>query len=240
MRAFLQANKKISDKLGKHLSRNKDLYLLHEQAISACSGTGLDIGAGRHGRSNGCIAADLSAEELRNNPSALRLCMDASTRWPFPVGSLDFIASRWTIEHLPKTEAFFREAAAALKPGGRFIHLVACRYSLIGVLNLVLPHSISLRLLRTFFPESKDVCGFEAHYDQCWPSAMRRLCEKYGLEVERIELNYMQAWYFSFFVPLFLLCLFFDWLRRLLRLENTCHCVLLMARKQPSVTLPPI
>lgn len=242
LRAFLKVNKELSGKLGKYLSKNKDLYLLHDMETAACRGVGLDVGAGRRARSNGCIASDLSTDELQYNPSASRVCLDASASWPFQPESLDFVTSRWTLEHLPKTETFFLEASTALRVNGRFVHLLACRYSLIATLGRLLPHSVSHWLLRRFFPESKDICGFEAHYDLCWPDALRRLCQEHRLAVERIELNYMQAWYFSFFVPLFLLCLGFDWSRRLLHMENTCHCLLLVARKVGSrgpISVPP-
>jgi SAM-dependent methyltransferase len=237
MRAFIEANKRLSDKLGKLFSRNQDLYRLYEEEVAACPGFGLEIGAGRHARPKNCIAADLSAGELRHNESGPRLCMDATSPWPFTEKSLDFVSSRWLLEHVPNTRAFVREAAATLTPGGRFVHLLACRYSMIASMNRLLPHSVSLRLLQQFFPESGEVCGFEAHYDLCWPGALRRLCEEHGLEVERIDIVYAQAWYFSFFVPFFLLCLAFDWARRLLHLENTCHCFLLVASRR--VSCPP-
>ena len=202
----------------------------------------VDVGGGKRSRfmrratdSVKVLALDVSAEELRDNDDVdAKVVADAVQSLPFRQGGVDLIVSSSVLEHLPGTEAFIQHASAALRAGGYFIHLFPCRYAPFALLNQLLPHRSARKILQFFRPGSEGRLGFRAFYDQCYPSAMRRLLNEAGFDEVDIHVAYYQSSYFAFFLPLFVLSVLYELCVYALGVQDLCAYALVVARKAPS------
>ncbi len=80
------------------------------------------------------VAVDISAEELALNEHANEIVVaDVSRELPLRSGSADLIVSRAVLEHVPDVAAAATNMVAALKPGGKTLHFLPCRYSLFAI-----------------------------------------------------------------------------------------------------------
>jgi ubiquinone/menaquinone biosynthesis C-methylase UbiE len=102
-------------------------------AVSECSGTYVDVGAGDGGQIRSAldqgflrafsrvVAADISEERVARirelMPEIEAVVADAQAL-PFADGSIDFVYSSQVIEHVPDDAAMAREIRRVLKPGG--------------------------------------------------------------------------------------------------------------------------
>lgn len=152
------------------------------------------------------VGLDISDEELVAAPrgSYDQAIVADLTRFVGP-GDGDLVICQATLEHVPDTDGALRAIASCLKPGGRAAIFAPSRNALFARLNLVLPERVKKKILFSLFPEKATGHeGFQAYYDRCTPSLIRKTAERYGLEVESQHF-YWKSSYFSFFTPLYVL-----------------------------------
>lgn len=201
----------------------------------------VDVGGGRSclfaasrpkGTATRIVAVDVAAEELALNDDVDEtIVADASAGLPFPDESVDLIASRVTLEHLPDVGGFVRETARVLRPGGWCVHLFAGRNAPYALVNRALPPALSSRLIHLLVPGSEGVLGFRAYYDRCAPLAIEQVLRSTGFGNVTVEVGYEQAFYFDFFLPLYVLAALYDAAVRTLGLRELGSLVLVSAQK---------
>lgn len=217
----------------RYLDRVTTLMTEHQPAVV------VDVGGGRaclfaDARPDGTriVAVDAAADELALNRDVDETVeADASAGLPFPDESVDLLVSRVTLEHLPDVRRFVRETERVLKPGGWCVHLFAGRNAPYALVNRVLPPGVSGRLIHLLVPGSEGVLGFRAYYDRCSPRSIERLLRGSGFEEVTLEVGYEQAFYFDFFLPLYVLAAIYDAAVRRLGLQELGSLVLVSARK---------
>lgn len=228
LNCFIRCNRAICNKIEnllplqfkKHLFTSYK-YLVAQLIDQTNNATVLDIGGGKEcpylpfTRSAGkqrIISMDIAENELRqNNEVSLKVVADAAgVALPFLTASADIITSRSVLEHVYDNSAFLRNCRRVLRPGGYLISAFPCRFSPFAILNKLLPDHIARGLLYLFHPEWRDECGFKVFYDQCSYREMCELLERNGFEITHFELRYYQAIYYDFFVPFYLIMLFYD------------------------------
>ena len=201
----------------------------------------VDVGGGRSclfadrrpaGAEMRIVAVDVSAEELALNRDADEtIVADASEGLPFADESVDLIVSRVTLEHLPDVGSFVRDTARVLTPGGWCVHLFAGRKAPYALANRSLPPAVASRLIHLLVPGSEGVLGFRAYYDKCSPGGVERLLRESGFENVGVEVGYEQAFYFDFFLPLYVVAALYDAAVRRLGLRELGSLILVSAQK---------
>src|SRR5918995_287962 len=176
---FILTNKRASRRIHRHLPHAQSN--LHAEYVGTVAehverlppgAIVVDVGGGRKcefarfrkaGSGVLIVAVDVSNEELAHNTDVdEKLVADITKRLPFDDAEVDMIVSRSVIEHLRDSEAFAREAARVLKPGGHFISVLPSRFAPFSIANQLLPRRLSRYLLRMLIPGSEGRLGFPA------------------------------------------------------------------------------
>ncbi len=178
------------------------------------------------------IGVDIDPAELALNPMLDQaIGADICDTLGVPDSSVDLVLCRAVVEHLHDTPAFLRNVRAALRPGGRAAFVFANKWSPPMMLNRILPHRLSEKLLRALVPGTEGYGGFRAYYDKCSHSAFRRELERLGLEIEYGYVSYYSSSYFQFFLPLHFLSIVLDILRQSLSIRNLGSMNLFVVRR---------
>jgi len=181
------------------------------------------------------IAVDLSEAELsENHQVAETRIADVTRHLPFDDGEVDLLTSSSVLEHLHDVRGFLDEAARVVKPGGAMIHLLPSRYASFAILNRALPERLKRRLLFSLFPDTEGFCGFPAHYDRCYYTAIVRECEQRGFRLASVSVGYYgSSDYYSVFFPVFLLSLIWEMFAWALRLRDLGAQLVVEAHRLP-------
>ena len=110
---------------------------------------------------------------------------------PFADESFNLIHCRWVLEHLRDPLATLREFARALKPGGRLLALTP---------NVFHCATIVARLTPQWFHRwwyGGDGEPFPTYHKANSPRVLRRLCQRAGLHIQRLELTEGPPRYFD-------------------------------------------
>jgi SAM-dependent methyltransferase len=203
--------------------------------------TVVDVGGGRNcsfaknlndDRDFRVVAVDISPEELAANTSADETRVgDVSERLPFLDGEVDLVVSRTLLEHVTSVDRAAEEMARVLRPGGRSIHLLPCRYALFAVAARVLPFALAKRVLHTLLPESRGVVEFEVFYDRGHPVALERAFRGAGFAKVDVQCTWDQSGYFHPFFPAFLIVLAYQRLAEALGLRVLASYVVIRATR---------
>jgi SAM-dependent methyltransferase len=178
------------------------------------------------------IGIDIDADELALNPSLDEAHVgDVCDNLFVPDNTVDLILCRAVVEHLHDTEAFLRNAQAALRPGGKAVFVFAGKWAPAMVLNRIIPAGLAVRLLNALVPGAREYQGFKAYYDKCTHSEFKRALERSGFEIEMAYGSYYQSSYYQFFLPLHFLSIVLDHLRQLIGLRDLASTILFVARK---------
>ena len=201
----------------------------------------VDVGGGRHcsfahqlrpDREAHVVAVDISPEELAANTSVDETRVaDVVEQLPFADGEVDLVVSRTLLEHVQSVERAACEMARVLRPGGRSIHLVPCRYSLFAIGARLLPFALLKRTLQTLLPETRGVIEFDVVYDRGHPSALK---DAFHLaDFARVDLEYTwdQSGYFHWFFPAFVLVLAYQRAVEILNLTVLASYVVIRAER---------
>ncbi len=181
------------------------------------------------------IALDCSEEQLRRNHHLdNRMVSDAAMDGlPVRDQSADLVVSRSVVEHIRDNEAFFKNCARALRPGGAMIHTFPGRFAPFALLNQILPNWLVRRLIPYFLPEwiEDGNYGFVAFYDHCYYAAIRQLIRQNGFQNPRYIMTYYQSMYFTSFFPLFCLMLIYDLILWRCGFRNLASGILVVAER---------
>jgi ubiquinone/menaquinone biosynthesis C-methylase UbiE len=205
----------------------------------------VDAGAGKESRfvrgrsaASGAkvVGVDVSADELALNRDVdEKLVVDVAATLPFDDASVDVVTSNALLEHLPDVEGFIAHSARVLRPGGRWLHLFTSKFAPFAIVNQLLPHSVSERVLDLLLPHQRHdgTIGFRAYYDSCYASALRKLLERHGFDVVAVHPSYSQSYYFNFLIPLFLVSAGYEAVVARLDATNLAAYLLVDARRRP-------
>ncbi|MBX7259232.1 MAG: class I SAM-dependent methyltransferase [Candidatus Hydrogenedentes bacterium] len=201
----------------------------------------IDVGGGRssrltsildHEELRSVISLDVSLEELRLNFGVRKRCVaDMSRAIPMSDNSIAMMVSRSVVEHMMDVNHFLEESYRVMEPGGVCIHFFPSSNSPFALVNRALPNSLTKKLIHAIYEESKGICGFPAHYDQCTYSKFRRAAVNKGFEIEEVFCGYHQSHYFGFFLPAFVLFAFYDWLIYSTDQRALCAYLIFVMRK---------
>jgi ubiquinone/menaquinone biosynthesis C-methylase UbiE len=204
--------------------------------------TVVDVGGGRRchyadrrspGSTVRIVAVDISEAELTDNLDvAEKIVADVTEALPFPESSVGLVTSRALLEHLRDSEAFVRNCARVLKPGGHLLTLFSSKFAPYALANQLLPDTVSRFLLHALIPDSRGRLGFPAYYDRTYYSKFREMLERQGLDVVAVKVSYYQSPYFEFFTPLFALSALYELCIYRLKLRNLAATVVVLARKR--------
>ena len=247
LRAFFKGNRRLSHRVGERTPNAAGhTYRHYAPAVwSKLDGAVpwvLDVGGGAQciwakqrprAWRGAIVAADIAPEELaRNEDTAWRVVLDGCGAFPFDGNTVPLITTQSVLEHLPEVEAFVRESARVLVPGGYSVHWVPSRYAPFARINALLPNAIARRLLFFTDPGKRGICGFPVVYDHCTPAEMQALFERHGFDVEEVRPSWYQSPYFAFFFPAFLVSLAYEYLLLRLNARPLCAHFLIVARKR--------
>ena len=144
-------------------------------------------------------------------------------------GKYDLVFSRTLLEHVADPRAAIANLASVLVPGGIMAHVVPCRNAPFAIINRNLGNHRARRLLFAIFPEKEKNSGFLAHYRECTPARLSRICRENGLEVVK-AIPYYNSDYTSFFAPLYTVEMLRQVLMCTLRMENFAESFSIVAR----------
>lgn len=111
----------------------------------------------------------------------------------------DLIVSYQVFEHVDPLDVALQNIASYLRPGGTLIALFSGRYSPMALINRAMSLRLARRVNQTLVQRDPETM-FEANYDRCYASAIRRLTVDWS-SVE-IEPRWEAASYFDFSRPL--------------------------------------
>lgn len=198
----------------------------------------VDVGGGRLTpfakklkKNHKLIVLDADKNELKLNKDADKKNIVQDNLIPLKENSADLVVSRYTLEHLNNPEIFIKNSFKILKRGGCSIHLFSCKYAPFSIINQLLPNKLSQLLLNKFVPNSKHIRGYKTYYKYCYYSKIIDVFKKNGFEITNIYLSYYQSRYFSFFPPLYLLSIFYEFIIYSLKLKNLSAYVLITVKK---------
>jgi len=129
-------------------------------------------------------------------------------------GKYDLILSAYLLEHVPDNGRSFKSMYDALEPGSWMHHYIpGANHPYSWVLRLVGPR-LQKVLIRNLRPAAVGHTGYPTFFSYCTVAKVRKLCDRTGFSEVAIEPYYSAAQYFSFFLPFYVLIVFF---------ENTCR-----------------
>lgn len=217
VRTLIEHNRRISKRIDaavRPLGRRDGNYLFVTKTLPSLLRTGqtaLDVGGGKNPgislEQKAQLALrveglDASADELRRAPpgayDATIVC-DVSQARLAP--KYDFIFSCAVLEHVRGVRAAIAALASALVPGGTMAHFIPNAFAPFAVANRVLGVDRARQVLFSAFPAARQLQGFAAYYDNCWPSRVSQICEENGLEVVSLEPHFCSG-YMHFLWPL--------------------------------------
>jgi ubiquinone/menaquinone biosynthesis C-methylase UbiE len=229
---FFELNSRLSSRVDTKL--NPDHGDLHRSFLRAVEtelqslppgAVVVDIGGGRQcayshavpkDRGIRLVAVDISAEELAANQEVTdRRVANVAEGLPFEDGEVDLIVSQYCLEHVDGVPRAAQHMARVLKPGGKAIHFMPCRYSTFGIAARVLPFGPLLKLLHFATPETVGKVEFDVHYDHCYPKAIDRVMREAGFQNVTVAASHVSASYFFPVFPVYLLVWAYESLVRL-------------------------
>lgn len=182
---------------------------------------------------NKLIVVDENKEELEQNIDADEIFVaDVNKMLTLKPGSADLIVSRYVFEHLSNLPNFISGSKKILIKEGYTIHLFSCKFALFAILNQILPKKLTNKLLNSFIPDSKHIHGFKANYDHCYYSTILNFFKNKGFSIEKIYISYYGSRYFSFFLPFYIISVFYEIILQVLSIKNLCAYILIIAKKK--------
>ncbi len=132
------------------------------------------------------VGVDLDEEAVQRYHSEAWLADIASL--PFCDASFDGACSEYVFEHLAEPDTAMQEMARVIRPGGYLVAVTPSRWSYKSIAAALTPHAFhewAASSLRRDTRSAEDV--YETHYLMNTPAMLRRLADRWGFEVDSIQ-----------------------------------------------------
>jgi SAM-dependent methyltransferase len=162
--------------------------------LSDASTRVLDLGCGHRGLGSSMIdssglviGADSDVPALSSNVEIKRLVAAHAEKLPFSDATFDLVTMRFVVEHLPRPDLVFAEAARVLAPGGRLALLTPNAWNPVTWVIRAIPNRYHAPISGRFFDRRTD--SYPVQYRANSTAKLGRLAVRFGLRPERVELN---------------------------------------------------
>jgi SAM-dependent methyltransferase len=173
-------------------------------------------------------ATDIETIEFGAIPPGVQFRRCSTDRIPFAAEEFDVVLIRSVVEHLSDPRATFNEIARVLKPGGRVLMDLPNRWDYVSLFALFAGRFKSV-ILRVFLQASwRD---YPVYYRCNTRSALQRALRSSGLFIESFEPLAIGPSYLAFFVPLYVVGVFYQFAISLLLLDFLQPVFLVSLRK---------
>lgn len=127
------------------------------------------------------IGIDVARESASNDGiDEFRLIDGAS--WPVEDASIDVCVSDWVLEHIEDVDAWFREAARVLRPGGALCFRTPNLLHYASFAAALIPDALHFRVRQLLGHEHTDDDVFPTHYRANTTWRCRRLLREHGFD----------------------------------------------------------
>lgn len=146
----------------------------------------------------------------------------------------DLVISKMVLEHVPNPEEFHEKVMQLLKPKGKAIHFFACRFSIPGLVNRILPERVGeiiLRILKN--RETGDHPKYQAYYKRTLGgvNSQIKFFENMGYEIEEYR-SFVGHKYFKAFPILKQLEQLYTWLLVKMKMKSLATVALVVLKKK--------
>jgi SAM-dependent methyltransferase len=202
----------------KYFGNSEHPYVTYENKISEVLKQGdtlLDAGCGSStpvlknfiGKAGKLIGVDM--EERANDLNEIEYLVGDIAAINVPDETVDLIISRAVLEHVLDPDAVFSEVQRILKPGGSFIFLAPNLYDYASIISLIVPNRFHQYLVSKSEGRKPEEV-FPAYYKANTHAAVKKLCEKNGLEIVDFQWLGQYPSYFMFSSVLFMLGTYYE------------------------------
>jgi SAM-dependent methyltransferase len=184
------------------LFNEKAKALVTEDSIVLHAGCGADNSIGFRTTTRTTVGLDCDGRILENSDLDFAVVGDLS-RLPFVDESVDFVASRWVLEHVSQPDVFFKEAARVLRPRGHLALLTTNLWHYFATMVRITPYCIQHWLIRNVLDGNPDDV-FPTFYRANTVRRIRSLAAEAGLVEDKLELLEGAPSILGFSVPTYL------------------------------------
>ncbi len=178
------------------------------------------------------VGVDISRQALNNNRDIdEKLLSNLEKPLPLAINSVDVISCRWTIEHIRNLDTFLNSCNKVIKKEGFFIGLSACRFSPFAIINRTLPKNLSAKILYFLNPNIKDKVGLPSFYKNGNNRTFKDLLNKHEFKIIKVYFGFYQSQYFDFFLPFYLISVFYELIIWKLKIYSFAPYLLFVAAK---------
>ena len=140
----------------------------------------------------------------------------------------DLVISRPVFEHLRDSRAAAMNCHGLLRPGGRTLHLIPCRFALPCIANQCLGPGIGKRLKRLIHGKER---YYRAYYDSCTPKSMGAVFAGTGFTNVSCTPSYCND-YLRMFAPAYVLDVLRQCAMKMLGEDSFCDAFMVYAEKK--------
>jgi SAM-dependent methyltransferase len=128
------------------------------------------------------VGLDVVRSELDTAPAGSygeKIATDVTLRVPELEGRFDLIVSWQVLEHVSSVPDALDNFRVYLRPGGIAVISLSGRYSLFGIMNMLIPQRLGVQLVARVMRRDPETV-FPTYYDSCYRSALLRHTEAWS------------------------------------------------------------
>jgi SAM-dependent methyltransferase len=129
---------------------------------------------------------------------------------PFPDNTFNLVISKSVLEHLDAPQLTFAEISRVLRPGGLFVFLTPNRWDYVSVAASLIPNSLHGRIVRMLTGRLEEDT-FPTRYRANSGTVLKKLAERTGMRVVRLERLRESPHYLQSAALLYLMGTAYDW-----------------------------
>ena len=122
----------------------------------------------------------------------------------------DSIISITLLEHVPDNKASINRIYMSLNPGGETHHYVPSKWHPYAIALRISGPVLQKKLIPVLRPGTESVSGYQAYFDHCTISSMKKLLIEQGFTDITIKVFFRANDYFAFLTPMFILVTLFE------------------------------